>query len=257
MTSGILEVEGLNHAFGGLKAVAGCTFSLDAGRVGALIGPNGAGKSTVVNLLAGALPLQRGRIVFEGGDISGWPMYRIARRGLIRTFQLSREFGGLSVLENMLVPPPRQQGEDLLTALFRPSVGRREDRCHVSKALEVLNTFGLYGLRDQYARNLSGGEKRLLELARAVMAEPKLLVLDEPMAGVNPALVERLCEHILRLRESGITLLLVEHNLRVVDQICDQVIVMAYGRTLAVGQMAELRAHPEVIRAYLGGSAEA
>ncbi|HLJ60301.1 MAG TPA: ABC transporter ATP-binding protein [bacterium] len=257
MTRGILEVEGLSHAFGGVRAVAGCAFSLDAGRVGALIGPNGAGKSTVVNLLAGALPLQQGRIVFDGGDISRWPMYRIARRGLIRTFQLSREFGGLSVLENMLVPPPDQPGERLRNVLFRPSLGRREDRRHVSKALDVLNTFGLYVLRDQYARNLSGGEKRLLELARAVMAEPKLLVLDEPMAGVNPALVERLCEHILRLRESGITLLLVEHNLRVVDRICDQVIVMAYGRTLAIGQMAELRNDPEVVKAYLGGSVEA
>ena len=252
MTKGMLEVEGLSHAFGGLKAVADCSFGLDAGRVGALIGPNGAGKSTIVNLVAGTLPLQRGRILFEGGDISRWPMYRIARRGLIRTFQLSRELGGLSVLENMLVPPPNQQGERLANVLFRPGVGRDEDRRHVSKALGVLETFGLYHLRDQYSRNLSGGEKRLLELARAVMAEPKLLILDEPMAGINPALMARLCEHILRLRDSGITFLLVEHNLHVVDQICDHVIVMASGRTLATGRMADLREHPEVIRVYLG-----
>ncbi len=255
MSENLLSVENLVHAFGGVKAVNDCSFTVGEGRIAALIGPNGAGKSTVINVVAGALPCQAGHIVFDGTDITGWPSYRIGRRGLIRTFQISREFAGLSVLENMLVPPPRQAGEGLWNTLVRPSLGRRDDVRLAEKALHVLNRFGLYTLRHQYARNLSGGEKRLLELARAVMAEPRLLLLDEPMAGVNPALLERLCGHIIELRDSGITLVLVEHNLGVVEQICDHVIVMDFGRTLAVGVMDELRRNPEVVRAYLTGSA--
>ena len=241
------------HSFGGLQAVDGCSFTISRGSLAAVIGPNGAGKSTMVNVVSGALARQRGRVRFDGSDISGWAPHQIALRGLIRTFQISREFGGMTVLENLLVTVPDQRGERLWNALFRPELSRRHDRELVSQALDVLDTFDLYSLRNDFARTLSGGQKRLLELARAVMAQPKLLLLDEPMAGVNPALIDRLGHHIQRLNAQGITFVLIEHNLEVVERICDHVVVMAVGRTLATGRMAELRRNPEVVTAYLGG----
>jgi len=250
----ILEVQDLHYAFGGLKAVNGSTFNVEAGTINALIGPNGAGKTTLINVVAGALPAESGRVQFNGTDITRWPSHRVAGQGLIRTFQISRELGGMTVLENMLVPPPDQAGERLETAVLRPGVGHEQDGQLVRKALARLDEFGLYDSRDQYARNLSGGQKRLLELARGVMAEPRLMVLDEPFAGVNPALVELLEAHIQKLRDGGITFVMVEHNLNVVERICDHVIVMAEGRTLATGLLSELRQNEEVITAYLGGA---
>jgi neutral amino acid transport system ATP-binding protein len=250
----LLRIEDVSRSFGGLRAVDGCSFTIEAGSIAALIGPNGAGKTTLVNLVAGALRAERGRVLFDATDITNWRSYRIARRGLIRTFQISREFGGMTVLENMLVTPPDQAGDRLLTALLRPSVGRRQDRRLAARALEVLDRFGIHALRDEYARNLSGGQKRLLELARAVMASPRLLLLDEPMAGVNPALIERLGGHLQELRDGGITILMVEHNLNVVEQVCDHVVVMAEGRTLATGLLSELRRNAAVVQAYLGGA---
>jgi ABC-type branched-subunit amino acid transport system ATPase component len=250
----LLEVEDVGYAFGGVKAVDGCTFSIAAGEVNGLIGPNGAGKSTLINLISGTQRPQHGQVRFLGQSITGWTAHRVAQHGLIRTFQLSREFAGLTVLENLLAVAPRQAGEGLLTALFNSRRCRREDERLLEKAREVLQTFALYELRNEYARTLSGGQKRLLELARAVMAEPKLLLLDEPMAGVNPALLTRLVDHIGALRASGITFLMVEHNLNLVEQLCDHVVVMAAGRVLASGGMAELRANEDVVRAYLGGA---
>src|SRR5579864_3655349 len=250
----ILEVEDLHYAFGGLKAVNGSSFSVLPGGINALIGPNGAGKTTLINVVAGALRADSGHVRFNGTDITRWPSHRVAGVGLIRTFQISRELGDMTVLENMLVPPPDQAGENLATAVIRPGIGHAQDRQLVEKALARLDEFGLYESRDQYARNLSGGQKRLLELARGVMAEPRLMVLDEPFAGVNPALVERLEAHVQNLRESGITFVMVEHNLNVVERICDHVVVMAEGRTLATGLLSELRKNEEVITAYLGGA---
>jgi ABC-type branched-subunit amino acid transport system ATPase component len=250
----VLALEDLAYAFGGVQAVDGCTFDVQRGRVTALIGPNGAGKTTLVNVVAGALRPQRGRVFFRGVEITGWAPHRVARQGLIRTFQISRELGRMTVLENMLVASPGQAGERLFTALFRPAVGAREDRRLVERALAVLDTFELYALRHEYARNLSGGQKRLLEIARAVMAAPHLLLLDEPMAGVNPALIDRLIRHIRELRAGGLTVLMVEHNLHAVEQLCDHVVVMALGRVLATGLMADLRRNEDVVRAYLGGA---
>jgi len=250
----ILLVDDLSRAFGGVQAVDHCSFAILRGSISALIGPNGAGKTTLVNLVAGALKSQGGRVIFNGTDITGRRGHHIAQLGLIRTFQISREFGGMTVLENMLVTPPRQEGERLINVLFRPHIGQMEDKKHVERALELLDTFGLYPQVDEYARNLSGGQKRLLELARAVMAEPELLLLDEPLAGVNPVLIDRIASHIVDLNRAGITFLLVEHNLDVVEQVCDHVVVMAVGRTLATGRMDELRQNEEVIRAYLGGT---
>jgi len=250
----ILEVENLVYSFGGLKAVNGSTFTINRGGIVALIGPNGAGKTTLVNVVAGALRAAAGMVRFNGTDITGWYSHRVALQGLIRTFQISRELGGMTVLENMLVPPPKQSGENVFNAMFRPGIGHRQDQVLVEKALARLDDFGLYDSRDQYARNLSGGQKRLLELARGVMAEPKLMVLDEPFAGVNPALVALLEGHLQNLRDSGITFVMVEHNLNVVERICDHVVVMAEGRTLATGKLSELRKNEQVITAYLGGA---
>jgi len=254
-TSGpILEVENLAYSFGGLKAVNGSTFTINRGGINALIGPNGAGKTTLINVVAGALRAEAGTVRFNGTYITGWQSHRIALQGLIRTFQISRELGGMTVLENMLVPPPQQSGENIFNAMFRPGIGHRQDKVLVERALEQLDDFGLYDSRDQYARNLSGGQKRLLELARGVMAEPKLMILDEPFAGINPALVELLEGHLQKLRGLGITFVMVEHNLNVVERICDHVVVMAEGRTLAAGKLSELRRNEEVITAYLGGA---
>jgi ABC-type branched-subunit amino acid transport system ATPase component len=253
MPDSILAIDHVTHNFGGLKAVDDCSFAVQRGTITALIGPNGAGKTTLVNLVAGALRCRTGSIVFDRHLISGRPSYQIARRGLIRSFQISRELGNLTVLENLLVVVPNQRGENLFNVVFRPGVGREETRINVDKALGVLDTFRLYEHRDEYAKNLSGGQKRLLELARAVMAEPRLLLLDEPMASINPALVAQISLHLRELRDAGITLLMVEHNLEAVDELCDDVVVMAEGRTLARGRLSELRKNEQVVKAYLGG----
>ena len=249
----LLEVDGIRKAFGGVQAVDGASFTIEAGTVTALIGPNGAGKSTAVGIIGGALAADEGRVCFRGDEITGLAPHRIARRGLIRTFQISREYPAMTVLENLMVSPMNQEGEKLATALFAHRRYRKQERELVFKALDVLSDFGLYGMRDEYARNLSGGQKRLLELARSVMADPVMLILDEPMAGINPALVSHIGEHILRLREAGVSFLMVEHNLEVVERICDHVIVLAVGRTLARGTMAELRQNEAVVNAYLTG----
>ncbi|MGB9183967.1 MAG: ABC transporter ATP-binding protein [Solirubrobacteraceae bacterium] len=256
-TTAALAGRDLHKAFGGNRAVNGAEVVVSEGSITALIGPNGAGKSTVVNLVSGLLAPDGGRVELGGEDVTGWPSHRIAQRGLIRTFQLSRELQGLTVLENLLVTPRNQKGESLVNIFLRPRSVRREERVNVERATKILHDYGLYPLRGNWARQLSGGQKRLLELARAVMAEPKVLLLDEPMAGVNPALVEQIGEHILKLKSDGITVLMIEHNLGVVERICDHVIVMAEGRTLATGRMSELRENREVVHAYLGGVLDA
>ncbi len=252
-----LAARDLHKAFGGNRAVDGATVEIPAGSITALIGPNGAGKSTMVNLFSGSLAPDAGSIHLTGDDVGGWPSHRIAQRGLIRTFQLSREFGGLTVLENLLVTPSGQAGESLINIFVRPRTVRRVERENVERATAILDDYGLYAVRHNWARQLSGGQKRLLELARAVMASPRVLLLDEPMAGVNPALVDQLAEHIIALNAEGVTILMIEHNLGVVERICGHVIVMAQGRTLATGLMSELRENPAVVSAYLGGVLDA
>lgn len=250
----ILAVEDLSKSFGGVTAVNKCTFGVKKGSITGLIGPNGAGKSTVVNLISGALKPDSGEVWFKGEIISGLAPHKIGQSGLIRTFQISREFPDMTVLENLVVAARNQVGEKLRNVIFRPRAGRIQEQEIVDRALIVLDTFGLYPLRNEYAGNLSGGQKRLLELARGIMADPELLLLDEPMAGVNPALIQKLGDHIVDLnRQLGITFVLVEHNLEIVEKICQEVIVVAVGSTLAVGTMAELRKNSAVIEAYLGG----
>jgi ABC-type branched-subunit amino acid transport system ATPase component len=248
----ILRCEGIVKAFLGVTAVNGATFDVPRGKITALIGPNGAGKTTVVNILSGAMKSDAGHVFIDSQDVTNWESYKIARLGLMRTFQLSRELGGLSVLENLLVAPKLQAGESLINVFFRPGLVKKEERQNVERALGILKTYGLYDLRDSRARELSGGQKKLLEISRGVMASPSLLLLDEPMAGVNPALIERIGGYILDLKRQGVTILMVEHNLNVVEKICDHVIVLAEGKTLATGRLSDLRANPEVVQAYLG-----
>jgi ABC-type branched-subunit amino acid transport system ATPase component len=247
-----LSCEGLTKAFQGVHAVNGAAFDVPDGQITALIGPNGAGKTTVVNILSGAMRCDAGRTFLGDVEVTNWPSYKVARLGLLRTFQLSREFGALTVLENLLAAPGDQAGESLTNILFRPGLIRKQERENAERALSVLDRYGLYTHRDTRARELSGGQKKLLEIARAVMADPRILLLDEPMAGVNPALIELIGGYIVELKENGVTVLMIEHNLNVVEQICDYVIVLAEGRTLATGRLSELRENTEVVKAYLG-----
>lgn len=248
----ILRCENVTKSFFGVNALNGVTFDVPKGMITALIGPNGAGKTTLVNILSGAMRSDSGTVHVGAVDVTRWPNFRIARLGLIRTFQLSRELGGLTVLENLLVAPKIQAGESLFNIFFRPGLLKREERQNAQRATEILHTYGLYELRDNRARELSGGQKKLLEISRAVMASPTLLLLDEPMAGVNPALIELIDGYILDLKREGVTILMVEHNLNVVEKICDHVIALAEGRTLATGRLNDLRANAEVVQAYLG-----
>ena len=248
-----LRCEGITKAFQGVNAVNGATFDVPEGQITALIGPNGAGKTTVVNILSGAMKSDRGSEFIGDDRRHQLASYKIARLGLMRTFQLSRELGGLTVLENLLVAPKDQAGESLLQHLLPPGAdqarGTRERR---ARTRDPARPTVCTDLRDNRASELSGGQKKLLEISRAVMASPKILLLDEPMAGVNPALIERIGGYILDLKAQGVTVLMIEHNLNVVEQICDNVIVLAEGRTLATGRLSELRENDEVVKAYLG-----
>jgi len=247
-----LRCEGIMKSFMGVTAVNGATFDVPRNQITALIGPNGAGKTTVVNILSGSMKCDAGTEHLGDTEVTNWESYEIARLGLMRTFQLSRELGGLTVLENLLVAPKKQSGESLFNVFFRPGKTKREEHENIERALDILQTYGLYALRDNRARELSGGQKKLLEISRAVMASPQILLLDEPMAGVNPALIDKIGGYILDLKAQGVTILMVEHNLNVVEKICDHVIVLAEGRTLATGRLAELRENKEVVQAYLG-----
>jgi neutral amino acid transport system ATP-binding protein len=249
----LLSVRNLAKNFGGVQAVRDVSFDVEAGGITGLIGPNGAGKSSVLAIVSGFLAPTSGSVHFAGQAVSGSSAYRLARLGLVRTFQLSSEFERLSVIENLLVAAPNQRGERLRDALAGRWRWRDQEDAAVARARELLERFEIPTKVDDLAGDLSGGQKRLLELARALMAEPKLLLLDEPMAGVNPALIRRIETHLLALRDEGLTMLMVEHELGVVERLCDPVVVMAQGQVLSSGTMAELRMNEEVLDAYLSG----
>lgn len=253
MTEDLLVVENAVKNFGGLQAVAGASFRVRRGQILALIGPNGAGKSTVLNCIAGELSLDEGRILLEGQELHGGVPHQVARRGIVRTYQLPREWAQLTVMENLLAAPYPQLGERLAYALFLRARVFRQEAELLRRARELLRFFRLYDLRNERAAHLSGGQKKLLELARAMMTQPKLLLLDEPTAGVNPVLVQRIVDHIREIRDAGVTIVIVEHNLSVVESISDEVVVMASGSVLTTGSMEDIRKNPKVIEAYLGG----
>jgi ABC-type branched-subunit amino acid transport system ATPase component len=249
----VLEVRDVAREFGGVHAVDGATFEVPPARITGLIGPNGAGKSTVVGLISGMIKPSSGEVLFEGADITGLAPYRVARRGVTRTFQLSSEFGKLTVLENLLVAAPGQRGESFLGALRGPRHWRRQEQELVDEARALLARFDMSEKEDEYAGNLSGGQKRLVEIMRGLVAKPKLLLLDEPLAGVNPNLSDRIMGHLEELRDEGLTMLMVEHDLLAVGRVCDPVVVMAQGKVLAQGPLDQLRTNPEVQNAYLIG----
>jgi branched-chain amino acid transport system ATP-binding protein len=248
-----LEIEDLHIDFGGVHAVDGASFEIPSGAITGLIGPNGAGKSTALKLIVGALRPTRGRILHRGEDIAGRPAHEVARRGLIRTFQLSSEFAHLTVMENLLVAAPHQRGASLGGALRGKRYWRAHQEDLVERARGLLDEFEMTHATNDYAGELSGGQKRLVEIMRALMAAPDILLLDEPLAGVNPTLRLVVEEHLLRLHDSGLTMVMVEHELGTVERCCNSVIVMAQGRVLARGSMQEMRANQEVVDAYFVG----
>jgi ABC-type branched-subunit amino acid transport system ATPase component len=249
----ILEVRDAVKSFDGLLAVAGASFDVERGSITALIGPNGAGKTTMFDLLSGFGRPDAGVIRFAGEAIAGLPPHRIARLGLVRTFQLTRVLAGMSVMDNMLLAARGQPGEHLLSLLAAPRRARAAEAMARQEAVALLDTFGLAAKAGDYAGALSGGQRKLLEIARALMTQPSLVLLDEPMAGVNPTLGRSILDHIEALRrERGTTFLFVEHDMDVVMERSDRVVVMAQGRVIATGTPAEIRANPAVVEAYLG-----
>ena len=249
----VLAVAAAVKRYGGVHAVDGASFTAAAGRITGLIGPNGAGKSTVLGLVSGFARLDAGRIVFDGRDVSRLPAHRRARLGIVRTFQLPREFRALTTIENLLVAAPGQRGESVAGLAAGRWLWRRDEEELVARAQELLGLFGMAGQADQRAGRLSGGQKRMLEVMRALMAGPRLLLLDEPMAGLAPALAERLEAACRQLADDGLSILLVEHELRAVERLCEQVVVMAQGKVISEGRMAELRTRKEVQDAYVVG----
>jgi branched-chain amino acid transport system ATP-binding protein len=248
-----LVVDDLARAYGGVRAADGVSFSVPAGALAGLIGPNGAGKSTVLGMVAGAIKPDRGRILLGDTDIAGRSAVSCARRGVIRTFQSASVFPRLTVLENLLLGTPPWKGESLRSSFVGRRTWRREEAEQVAHARELLARLELAAHADSYAGQLSGGQRRLVEIGRAMMARPRLLLLDEPMAGVSRMLAAPIEALIAELRESGMTIVLIEHELALVERLCSPVIVLAQGRVLMQGEMAECRADPAVRRAYLGG----
>jgi branched-chain amino acid transport system permease protein len=249
----VLQAIDLIREFGGVRAVDGVSLSVRRGTLTGLIGPNGAGKSTLLALLAGTLPVSAGRIIYQGQDITGMPAFRRARLGLVRTFQLASEFKRLTVMENLLSAVPANRGDSLRGALAGRRYWRGDEAAAIGRARAILDRFGLEGVANDFAGDLSGGQRRLVEIMRALMAEPSMLLLDEPMAGVHPSLARRIGNELVALCREGMTILMVEHELAIMDEFCDPVAVMAEGAVLAEGTMAELRGRREVVEAYLVG----
>lgn len=250
----MLQVKDVSKRFGGLWAVRDCSLSVERGTITGLIGPNGAGKTTLFHLISGFLRPDRGRIELSGEDVTGQPPHLLFRKGLYRTFQIPRAFPEMTVLENLMLVPQGQRGERLWCPVFRPRLVRGEEEALRGKALEVLEFVGLGHQATALAGGLSGGQKKLLELARALMAGPKLVLLDEPGAGVNPTLMNKLADRIRELATSfGVTVFLIEHDMDLVMSLCDPVIVMSGGRVLTQGSPAAVTCDPQVIEAYLGG----
>jgi neutral amino acid transport system ATP-binding protein len=249
----ILEAREVVKRFGGIRAVNGASLDVREGSITALIGPNGAGKTTFFNVITGFYRPDGGRALFHGDPILGSSPHAIARLGMVRTFQITKALARMPVIDNMTLAAPDQPGEHLLNVILRPrEVRRREAEVH-EQAIELLGVFDLAGLADEYAGTLSGGQRKLLELARALMTRPRLLLLDEPMAGINPTLGRRLLDHMQRLRaDEGVSFLFIEHDMEVVMNHSDRVIVMAEGRVIADGEPQEVRSDQAVIDAYLG-----
>jgi neutral amino acid transport system ATP-binding protein len=249
----MLFANDVHRHFEGLHAVDGVSLEVPKGQITGLIGPNGAGKSTFMAVVAGTLPVSSGTILLEGEDITRMPAYARARRGLVRTFQLPSEFGRLTVLENLLVAAPHNRGDSLFGALMGKHYWMRDEEKLVTEARALLHRFGMSAKESDYAGTMSGGQKRLIEIMRALMLHPRCLLLDEPMSGVHPRVVAEIQYYLQTLRSEGLTILMVEHELHLVEQLCDSVFVMAQGRLIGSGTMSSLRRQREIVDAYLVG----
>jgi branched-chain amino acid transport system ATP-binding protein len=252
--SPLLEVERVVKSFDGVRAVDGCSLQVQPGTITGLIGPNGAGKTTLFNLITGFLRPSSGRIIFKGDRVDGLPPHQIFRRGIVRTFQIPRELKLMTVLENLMLVPAEQAGERLWNPWFLPFRVARQEREYRDKALDILEFVDLWHLRYEYAANVSSGQKKLLELARTLMADPEMILLDEPGAGVNPTLMRKLVQNIEHLCfEKGITFFLIEHDMDLVTRLCNPIIVMSNGEKIAEGPSEEVKKDERVLEAYLGG----
>jgi ABC-type branched-subunit amino acid transport system ATPase component len=248
----LLQVTDVTKGFGGLRAVNRCSFSVDEGKIVGLIGPNGAGKSTVIDLISGFKRSDAGKIKLRGREIQHLPAYRISQLGLLRTFQTPREWGHLTVMENMLVAAAPGRRETIWRSLLTRRYLHKLETADRQRAIQLLRELDLIQQKDEWAGNLSAGQKRLLEFARIMMAKPQLVLLDEPLAGINPILVDRIGAAVQALNSHGVTIVMVEHRLPFVEALCDSVIVMALGASIAEGTLEQLRRNPVVVDAYLG-----
>jgi branched-chain amino acid transport system ATP-binding protein len=249
----ILQVENLSKYFGGLAAVSNCTLNIKKGSITGIIGPNGSGKTTLFNLIAGNLKPSNGKVLFNNEDITDIPSYELFSKGVLRTFQIAHEFTNLTVLENLMMVPGNQSGENLVNALFKPNLVKVEENIVKKKALEVIDFLNLKHLSNELAGNLSGGQKKLLELGRTMMVDAKLVLLDEVGAGVNRTLLKEIGSAILRLnKEKGYTFCMIEHDMEFISRLCNPVIVMAEGSVLFQGTSDEVKKDEKVIESYLG-----
>jgi ABC-type branched-subunit amino acid transport system ATPase component len=252
----MLKVVDVHKSFGGIMALDGVSLDVERGSITGLIGPNGSGKTTLFNIISGFHPKDAGEIYLKGERVDDLPPDAVARKGLGRTFQISQAPAKMTVLENMLLAPKGQTGEGLWNALFAKKRVLHQERHNVEKAVEFLNSVELIDLRNEYAGNLSGGQKKLLSLGRILMAEPEIILLDEPTAGVNPTLIKSLMRLIDDLRKGGKTFFFVEHNMKVISDICDKVYVLDFGKKIAEGTPREIQENEEVLEAYLSGSSK-
>ncbi len=254
----MIDVQHVNKAFGGLRVINDCSLSVESGSITGLIGPNGAGKSTLFNIIAGALPLDSGQVLLEGEDITNRPANELFHKGLLRTFQIAHEFSQMTALENLMMVPTAQAGESLFNAWLKPGLVRSQETEVRRRALEVIDFIGLHHVRNELAGNLSGGQKKLLELGRTMMTDARVVLLDEIAAGVNRTLLGDLVTNIERLnREMGYTFLVIEHDMDMIARLCDPVIVLAQGSVMVEGSIEEIQNNPEVIEAYFGASQDA
>lgn len=249
----VIDVQNVSKRFGGLRAVNDCSLRVERGSITGLIGPNGAGKSTLFNLVAGNIVPDSGKILFDGQDVTGLKPHLLFHRGMLRTFQIAHEFSNMTALENLMVVPSGQAGESLIATWVMPGAVKASEHHVRKKALDVIDFLKLGHVKYELAGNLSGGQKKLLELGRTMMVDAKVVLLDEVAAGVNRTLLQDLAANIERMnRELGYTFFVIEHDMDLIGRLCDPVIVMAQGEKIAEGPMSEIRANPEIIEAYFG-----